>query len=1012
MNKKILFNDNWLFSKNNGDFENVSLPHDWLIYNVKNLYEDSIGTYKKTFYVDENFKKHFLLFNGIYMDSKIKINGNLIFEWKYGYTSFEFEITDFLNNGENIIEIFVKHEPNNSRWYTGAGIYRDVFLISTDEDYIPSYGLYISPRKNKDGTWRVELEAEIVGNATVNYKCELNLENSKPILWPKKLYTLTTELIKNDKVVFTRTDKFGFREINFDREKGFFLNGEYLKIKGVCEHHDLGALGSAFNKYALKRKINLLLEMGINAIRTAHNPPDPYLMELCDELGILVVSEIFDVWERPKTKNDYSRFFINCYKKDIESWVKRDRNHPSLIMWSIGNEIYDTHEDVRRGTELLNMLISEVLKHDYKNNAFITFASNYLPWENTQEVANNLPYPKLVGYNYGEYLYKNHHEKYKDFIIYGSETAAVVQSRGIYHFPLSQSVLSDDDEQCSSLGNSATSWGAKSTQIAIDTDFNTPFSLGQFIWTGTDYIGEPTPYHTKNSYFGQIDTAGFKKDSFYIYKAAWSNEPMIYVWPYLDFSIGQMIDVQVVTNCYSYKLFLNDIEINVGQIEYKTGILKAIGYDKDGLEIARCERKSFKDTKEIKINIIEDGLVFAEIHTVDEDGNFVENANNRINVNVTNGKLLGIDNGDSTDFDEYKTNSKRLFSGKLLAIATAGSKIEANFDNTDVPIRKIELHKKFDGKYYEVEAEIHPKNATYNDITFRVTDASGIDTNIADFEILGNKLKLKPKGDGNLFVRANTKNGRDKISLISYLDFKFDGYGEAFLNPYELISGGLYKSDIPLTNGNERGVATLRDGISKPTWENIDFGEIGSDEIHIPIFAMTEEPFTFEIWSNNEKILDAFYNLGSQWNTYRTATYKLQKKIKGISNISFVVNKKIHIKGFWFTKINKAYQKNFAVDFSKIYGDSYTIGKDKITNIGNNVTIEFDNMNFSAEKIIICGNKKNSIHLKYDDGNTQILEVDGKSKIQKFNVLGICKQKVSFIFLPGSDFDFEWFKFE
>ena len=252
---------------------------------------------------------------------------------------------------------------------------------------------------------------------------------------------------------------------------------------------------------------------------------------------LLVFAEAFDM-ELPKTPYDYSRFFKEWAGKDVKSWVTRDRNHPSLLMWSIGNEIYDTHADAKRGQELTKMLAAYVRKYDPKGNAKITIGSNYMPWENAQKCAEHV---EVVGYNYGDKYYQEHHAKYPHWVIYGSETGSVVQSRGVYHFPYEVPMLSDDDEQCSALGNSTVSWGAKSPEACIITERDTPFSLGQFIWSGFDYIGEPTPYHTKNAYFGQLDTATFKKDSYYIYQAGWTDyktKPMVHL-PYWDFNPGR-----------------------------------------------------------------------------------------------------------------------------------------------------------------------------------------------------------------------------------------------------------------------------------------------------------------------------------------------------------------------------------------------------------------------------------------------------------------------------------------
>ena len=1128
-----LFNDNWLFAKTDADTDNVHnwqpvyVPHDWLIYDTKNLYETSVALYKKDFEVVKGDQLFHIRFDGVYMDSSVYVNGTHAGDWKYGYSTFEFDITDFLRDGHNEIIVRVVNESPNSRWYSGAGIYRNVWLKTLNKTHLVSDGVYITPTKISDGTWEVMVDSEInVGEENVPIKIKHTIYDPKgnvvvgcehdhlsterilcdsqtlkvdtPNLWHidgdgANIYMLKTEVYQGNTLTHAEENGFGFRTIEFDPENGFLLNGKRIKLQGVCQHHDLGALGAAMNVAALKRQLRLLKEMGANSIRTAHNMPDPLLMDLADRMGFLIVSEAFDMWELPKTSNDYARFFTDWVEKDVASWVRRDRNHPSLIMWSIGNEIYDTHADAQRGTELTQMLTSLVKKHDPKGHAPVTIGSNYLPWDNTQKCANVV---KLVGYNYADYLYNDHHKKHPDWIIYGSETCSVVQSRGIYHFPLSQSVLADDDEQCSSLGNSSTSWGAKSTEACIISDRDAAFSAGQFIWSGTDYIGEPTPYHTKNSYFGQIDTAGFKKDSFYIFQSAWTSyktNPMIHIFPYWDFSEGQAIDIRVVSNAPKIELFFIDDEgrrslgtfdidhikgeKNIGdwQLPYKKGTLLALAYDEKGNVVAETTTSSFGDATEIVLNpdktsLLANGedLVFVEISAIDENGISVENANNRINMTVEGaGYLVGIDNGDSTDYDQYKETSKKLFSGKLLAIVAstleAGEiKITAespglpakilvlqsiatdirkgvsttfipnkkSATNDEVPIRKISLtgNRGNSPNEISVKADIHPKNATYSELEWRITDKAGIDSGIASLSVDGDTAVVTAIGDGDIYVRCAAKNGGDETAFYAQLDFNFAGLGKAYLNPYGFISGGLYnRSNVELTNGNERGVATFRDNVSHVGFEGVDFGPVGADEVTLPIFTLNDEPFPIEVWegmpddTGSKKLATFTYTSPSRWNTYVEETYKLPTRLKGITTVCFVLYKKVHIKGFSFKKIEKAYEQLNAKDYSVIYGDSYKITQEAIERIGNNVTIEFDGMDFSkteATKLYICGRTPlnlNSIQVKFDDSND--VQMIGFSKaadfeVQEFTLQNVnARQKVSFIFLPGCNFDFKWFRF-
>ncbi|OPJ59277.1 glycoside hydrolase family 2 TIM barrel-domain containing protein [Clostridium oryzae] len=1141
MNKKVLFNDGWEFAKSSLEvtdsssltFEQVDIPHDWLIYNSLDLYENSIGWYRKQFIYNKQEKQILLYFEGVYMDSSLYVNGRFIGEWKYGYSSFEYDITEALLEGKNEILVKVVYQSPNSRWYSGAGIYRNVWLKTRDKNHIVTDGIYVSINQ-KDNGWQVEVDSElsIYEEAeithTITYKDEIiafaservhqekvanrhNLQKlfvKNPMLWSTEkpnLYKLITDLYVIDEneskfKIESVTQNIGFREIILDPNEGLKLNGKRLKINGVCEHHDLGALGSAFNKAALKRRFKLLKEMGVNAIRTSHNMPAPELMELADEMGMLIDSEAFDMWERSKTPYDYGRFFNEWAHSDVKSWIMRDRNHPSLLMWSIGNEIYDTHAG-ERGQQITRILMDYVREFDPKENAKITIGSNYMPWENAQKCADIV---KVAGYNYAEKYYQKHHEEHPDWIIYGSETSSIVQSRGIYHFPFEKSILADDDEQCSALGNSTTSWGAKSAEACILAERDTHFSLGQFLWTGFDYIGEPTPYHTKNSYFGQIDTATFKKDSYYIYQAEWTDyksKPMVHIFPYWDFNKGQTIDVRVCSNAPKIELQFNgktvgtyDIDHEHGiqlvgcwKIPYEEGELKAIAYDKSGRIIAEDIKRSFGDAKKIKLNpdkeiIAADGtdLIFVEITMEDEKGNAVENANNRVNVNVTGaGRLLGLDNGDSTDYDQYKGLSRRLFSGKLMAII--GSTLElgiirlevssegldsksiefealpaadkeltgisANMENKamlcvmgnidEIPLRKIEIISNSGQTFDEtrkdiiVTAQLYPENTSFKEVEWSVVNDVGIPSNIAKVEANGLEAKVTAFGDGEFRIRCTSKNGTHKTKLISELELRAIGLGLAYKDPYGFISAGLYDySKGEVTNGNERGVATSRDGETQVGFHGIDFGNYGSDTITIPIFALSDEEYPIEIWKGmpeeegSELLANVIYQKESKWNVYQEQTYKLPKKLKGITSVCFVLRQKVHIKGFTFEKINRTFEKNYASECDSIYGDTYTKTEKNVEGIGNNVSLVFEDMDFTKEgvsKLVICGKSpidKNTIHVRFANAegeSNQMVEFTKTDAYEEriFNINKITgMQKVTFIFLPGSNFDFSWFRFE
>lgn len=963
---KYSFNKGWKFletpvdtsyaevSERFDEFAGVPIPHDWLIYDSEDLYRDGTGWYLRYLYLNRKKGKYFLKFDAVYMDSAVYVNGTKVFEWKYGYSAFEVDITDYVHHGENEILVSACYRSPNSRWYSGAGIFRNVWIRNTDETYIANDGIYVSTHDFK-GKRILRVRTEVLGRYADNARIECSVfdaldkevdiekisDNEYIIpsahIWDiddTYLYTLRVKITAEGKKG-TDTDcdeiRFGIRDIKFDPDKGFLLNGRKIKLNGVCEHHDLGSLGAAFNKCAMKRKFKMLQSMGVNALRTSHNMPAPEVLDLADEMGILVLSEAFDMWYRPKTEFDYSRFFCEWHERDIESWIKQDRNHPSVIMWSIGNEIYDVHADAE-ALDITKHLADTVKKFDPDGNGMPTFGSNYMAWEGGQKCADVL---KLVGYNYAENLYKDHHEKHPDWIIYGSETASLVQSREVYKFPLSETKLSDVDEQCSGLGNCNTSWGAKSVEACICMDRDMDFSAGQFLWTGFDYIGEPTPYHTKNSYFGIIDTAGFPKDFYYIFRSCWTDpkqSPMVHVFPYWDFNPGQMIDVRVCSNEDTVELFLNGNSLGKQalthkpgsgdhiladyRVPYEEGILEAVAYDENGNETARDRVSSFGDTSGFKIEYDRgeivagsDDLIFVSVSALDINGEAVRNASDRVSISVTGaGRLVGLDNGDSTDLDSYKAVSRRLFNGKLLAIIAPSDKpgnikfalssegevrneitfkcIPANgeilpagvlrnspFDkdaeevfeenskrktnlgsDNDIPVRKLEIicedrDLNADNRSAFAEVKILPENATDTEITYAVVSDKGVPVKIAGLEPKESGVLINAYGDGNFRLRAMSRSGSDKIRVISELEFTVSGIGKAFADPYDFIYGSAYSyCEGEIGAGNEMGFATPRAENSLVAFENIDFGSVGSDEITIPIFALDSDEYPFKVY--------------------------------------------------------------------------------------------------------------------------------------------------------------------
>lgn len=1110
-------------------FDKVVLPHDWLIGQAENLYEDSVGWYRRKIVLEalEGRKKtrQFLRFEGVYMDCTVLVNGKKAGEWKYGYTTFEVEITDFVQPGENEILVKVVHQCPNSRWYTGAGIYRKVWLIKREAVSFAADGIYVHTEQTEGG-YNTVLRAEVVLPETEEasgYEVFYRMFDSKKCLvaeqtvsaedavaeifvkdaaeWSPEapvLYALEAVLrTKEGEVLDVETVSYGYRTWKFTCDKGFFLNGKHVKLNGVCLHHDLGCLGSAMNKNALRRQLTLMKEMGANAIRTAHNMPAAELMELADEMGLLVLSESFDCWKNPKNPYDYARFFEEWAERDVANWIRRDRNHPCVLMWSVGNEIYDTHAD-ERGQETLRWLMQLVAQHDPLGNAPVTMGSNFMPWQNTQKCADII---KLMGYNYAEKLYEEHHREHPDWIIYGSETSSIVQSRGVYHFPMAKEILADDDEQCSSLGNSITSWGAPSIEACIIGERDNKYSLGQFLWSGIDYLGEPTPYHGRNSYFGLVDTAGFPKDAYYMYQAGWNDyrqKTVLHIFPYWDFNPGQRIDVRVVSNAPEIELFLNEITLGrvkldqaggrklTGdwQLVFRPGKLRAVAYDETGRVIAETVKASFGDAAKIclradKLSLTaeDEELVFVTISMEDTEGIPVENANNRVVVKVDGaGVLAGLDNGDSTDTDPYQTSSRQLFSGKLLAVVrsngSAGEirvrvtseglepaeiKIKASAGTLPegtqkyaweekvscgikIPIRKIELIPEGETTLTaehttaKIRAVCYPAEAEQQELDWRVTDAAGVSSTFASIRWQkGNSREavIEVRGDGEFYVRCMCRNGKKRAySLISMLEYRAEGLGVRNLNPYEFLSASLYSAaGGQIGNGNERGISTQRDGNSWVAYENLDFGEFGSDEVEIPVFSFGgATPFTF--WEGiphaaGSRVIGARdYTLPSVWNTYIPDTFRLNKRLRGITTFAVELDRKIHMKGFQFIKKEKALAKLFAAEADSIYGDSYTKQETAITGIGNNVTLVFDGMDFvenNVEKLVICGktpHESNNIRLlaEWEDGRKEqeSLEFAYTEDVseQTFTVQPKSgKTKISFVFLPGSAFDFEWFQF-
>ncbi|MCR5166980.1 MAG: DUF4982 domain-containing protein [Oscillospiraceae bacterium] len=1077
-----LFNDNWEYTEapagtrfddiNALALSPIDIPHDMLINDCNDLYRSCTGIYRKRFTLSpsELGKCIVLRFDGVYQDCSVYINGSHVCSHKYGYSAFDADISRFAAT-ENELVVIVRHDAPNSRWYSGAGIFRDVFLRIADTRHFAPDGIYIHTEPRGDG-YSLTIDSECdnsdgliithtvidengkkVSECTVPYGETAEIILSSPKIWDitsPHIYILRCELKSPDgsTTYDTAENTFGCRDIRFDPDHGFFLNGRHLKLNGVCLHHDLGSLGAAYNSDIMRRRLLKMKDMGVNAIRTSHNMPACDMMRLADELGFLIDSEIYDVWSRPKTEFDSARWFDECCEEDVRSWVIRDRNHPSVIMWSIGNEIYDTHGG-EYGMQETRRLVRAVRTHDPRRNALVTFGSNYIPWENTQKCADELD---AVGCNYTEHIYRDLHEKHPKWCIYGSETAARGQSRGIYHFPLSHTCRTYEDLQLSSLENSRSGQGDRTPQQPIIWDRDCGFSAGQFIWTGIDYIGESTPYTTKCAYFGQVDTALFEKDTFYLYKSAWMPEkPTVHLLPYYDFNEGETIDVCAYTNCASVELFADgvslgrqEIDIRHGdtlwgkwQMKYHKGVIKAVGYDENG-NVSACDvQSSFGDGEKLVLSADRTEMpangvsaAIVSISAMDGDGVFVANARNRVFVEVSSpGRLVGLDSGDSTDFETYKGSSKKLFSGRLSAIimsteqpgdivvrvssegfpdesitirATPCERIRGvscitsntpSPADSSVPVRKIALSCEgshildAENKTAGITAEIFPKNATLRGLKWRAVTDSGLDAPNASVTVIDeNHAVVTAKGDGSFRLRCTADNGKPCTEVISDIVFTAQGLGSASFDPYSMIYAAMHTPHgEPLDEVLGGGVRCRRNYSTLIIFDNIDFGSDFSERVSVPIIRwFRDDAMPFEIWDNTpedgELLWSGVFQKQFVWMTYLNEECTLSKRLTGMHRISVFIphndDTDVNVQGLKFEKIPRAYAVLSPSDAVNIYGDSFTRSGDDLCGIGNNVTLEFGRIDITdgITAVEICGrthNEKDSVHILLYGDNTE-----------------------------------------
>lgn len=685
-----------------------------------------VAWYRKTFTVPaaDAGKRVTIQFDGVYMDSTIYLNGKEIGKHPYGYTSFSFDLTPDLKFGEaNTIAVRTNVQQPCSRWYSGAGIYRHVWLTVTDPVHLAQWGTFITTPEVTDAsaTVRVQTALQNDGKATASVTLTTILRDSSgreitrlegtqnldagkggqldqkftvpnPQRWSTDtptLYTAVSEVRVGGKLVDATTTRFGIRTFEFTADKGFTLNGKHVPIQGVCNHHDLGALGSAAYRRGIQRQLEILREMGCNAIRTSHNPPSPELLDLCDEMGFVVMDESFDEWKRNKTRFGYGRFFDDWSELDIVSMVRRDRNHPSVILWSIGNEI--SEQGAPNGGQMARRLADFVLRED-PTRPVTAACNNPEPAVRTgfAEALN------VFGINYNVAQY----QRQKGKVLIGSETSSTVSTRGEYLFNVNAEgkleIVKQDNQraQLSAYDLVFPRWAT-----LVQTEFralkNAPWVAGEFVWTGFDYIGEPTPFPwpARSSYFGIVDLAGFPKDRFYLYQSQWSSKPMVHIFPHWNWEqyAGKEIPVWAYTNCDSVELFLNGKSLGektaaemedyhlTWHVAYAPGALKAVA-KKGGQVVATKEIRTAGQPAKLvlkadrsTLDATGQDLSFVTVSVTDNEGNLCPNADHKITFSLAGpGLIAGLDNGDPTNLEPFKGTEHTVFHGLGLAIIRGG----------------------------------------------------------------------------------------------------------------------------------------------------------------------------------------------------------------------------------------------------------------------------------------------------------------------------------------------------
>ncbi len=760
----------WQFSRDKVNWQAVVVPHDWAIsgpfdkkWDLQNVAIEQNGEtqateksgrsgalpwigeghYKTTVHIEEPVQHAELIFDGAMSEPVVKINGQEAGRWAYGYNAFRIDATSFLKVGENTIEVDLNNVEESSRWYPGAGLYRPVELELTPKLYIDSWNTFVRTLSIEGDKAMINVSAKVVeaeGDCQVKVQVmddegqvvaqkkervditrqiSVDLAVPQPQLWSPEspyLYTLNVSLVREemvhpgtlvvDRLIDQSQLRFGIRTVKVSKEGGFQLNGVTRKLKGVCLHHDLGPLGAAVNKAALIRQIEIMKEMGADAIRTAHNMPSQWQMDICDSLGMMVMAESFDMWIYPKCKNGYARFFKEWADRDIENLVVRNRNHPSIVMWSIGNEIPEQGSE--EGREIARHL--QDLCHQLDPTRPVTQGMDRADEALKSGFAQVMDVP---GFNYRVHKYDNNIRQLPQGFLLGSETASTVSSRGVYKFPVKPddnsrfasyspqydpNAVKKADGQCSSYDVEYCPWSNLPDDDWVWQD-EKPWVIGEFVWTGFDYLGEPSPYDeywpARSSYFGICDLAGLPKDRYWLYRSRWQTEsPTLHMLPHWTWPgrEGKVTPVYVYTSYPEAELFVNGrsqgrlkknpaerldrYRLRWNNVKYQPGEIKVVAYDELGVEAATLT--NYTAGKPVMLSITPDrytlradgdDMAFVRVQLFDEQGVFCPTLDHELIFTVEGeGTFQAVCNGDATSLQPFTKPRMKLFNGELVVI--------------------------------------------------------------------------------------------------------------------------------------------------------------------------------------------------------------------------------------------------------------------------------------------------------------------------------------------------------